>query len=716
VRASHNVARRAKDLFPSLRSHIARDFDVDLTDSSLVLALLEAADRVLFESSSLREQEQTALAILSDVDAARQSLSAERALALLDHLQLLVGMQVATRGLAAGDLSATHEWLLRALGIAYGGDDEYEIPIDAIHLYRRHSTDDLRADAAEIAAAWMAVLFAHAWRSGDHRDLATLFFQPSLELLDAGSRLHPSVGPNSDVGIQLLVHRMQWAVDYAPSAAADARWRLLHAVASGTVSESAERLASLCLACTAPLEGEQHQEQQAEAALARWGSELHAQERLQLLLSAAGGRVERVLEYMPALLNELAEVRAAVDHRSSRVSERLFHQGQSFRMLGPAVRPLAEAGKVISAVKLLTGWVADPDHPQPVEAPLLALLTHPVGTLWATEGRTAPQLGSTHDDMLELTKAINRFLRTTLLFRDPRFDAEPVTGVPGLPDGNYADEYAKAAIAHLRIDALAALNVRPETLVVAPALPIPLQALLLRELDWVPTVSVSYRAPDRDRPLLRVALLEDVRMETALWEVDLVSALMAGIGATVVREPASFKAFGKYYEDPSIDLLWLASHAQFEHLRPEQSAIMLGNDCVGLDALAALREPKSEGRRLIVLNTCDAGMSAPLGGLMGFGLGPSIASPHQAVVSHLWATWSIVAACFGVGLAASLAHGSSFAAAYADATRLLIAGRKDLVECLEKYGAAASPLRNSVEMTDIPYDSVESWGSPTLLS
>ena len=150
VRASHNVARRAKDLFPSLRSHIARDFDVDLTDSSLVLALLEAADRVLFESSSLREQEQTALAILSDVDAARQSLSAERALALLDHLQLLVGMQVATKGLAAGDLSATHEWLLRALGITYGGDDEYEIPIDAIHLYRRNSTDDLRADAAKM--------------------------------------------------------------------------------------------------------------------------------------------------------------------------------------------------------------------------------------------------------------------------------------------------------------------------------------------------------------------------------------------------------------------------------------------------------------------------------------------------------------------------------------------------------------------------------------
>ena len=117
---------------------------------------------------------------------------------------------------------------------------------------------------------------------------------------------------------------------------------------------------------------------------------------------------------------------------------------------------------MISAVKLLTGWVADPDHPQPVEAsysPFSHTRSEPYGR---RKDALRQQLGSTHDDMLELTKAINRFLRTTLLFRDPRFDAEPVTGVPGLPDGNYADEYAKAAIAHLRIDALAALNVQQD--------------------------------------------------------------------------------------------------------------------------------------------------------------------------------------------------------------------------------------------------------------
>jgi CHAT domain len=315
-----------------------------------------------------------------------------------------------------------------------------------------------------------------------------------------------------------------------------------------------------------------------------------------------------------------------------------------------------------------------------------------------------------------VVSAANRFLNTTIVFRHGTEDLVAPAGSPGDPNPAFGDEFSDVVCRHLRLDAVTDLAPHPQSLVALPGLPIPLQAVFAQELGWTPMLNVSFREPAPPRAFRQVVLLGDGATGTSTWELDIVEEQFVTAGATVQRVDPTRANFEAAYIDADVDVLWLASHGFFDHYQPDRSALHLGpGEELELDELVDLDVPIG-GQRLLVLNTCDAGMSATLGGLTGFGLGPAIAGPHQAVVSNLWAVYALTAAAFGAELAASLARGSSIGASFTAALSMLAGGRDAISAVLQTCGPTARPLQAAVAQAKLPYDNLECWGAPTLMT
>lgn len=112
------------------------------------------------------------------------------------------------------------------------------------------------------------------------------------------------------------------------------------------------------------------------------------------------------------------------------------------------------------------------------------------------------------------------------------------------------------------------------------------------------------------------------------------------------------------------DLIWIAGHGEIDHWRHGSSRLVAGHECfVGIEDMIELT-PTSAGRRLLVLNICDGGMSAVNGGISRLGLAPMLANAKQATISHHWPVQPPMAGAFGTLLAASIADDIEFFPAF----------------------------------------------------
>ena len=198
-------------------------------------------------------------------------------------------------------------------------------------------------------------------------------------------------------------------------------------------------------------------------------------------------------------------------------------------------------------------------------------------------------------------------------------------------------------------------------------------------------------------------------------ELYLVEAAFKAAGAEVTMvapetsDPADFL---KVYEDSRYDVLWVASHGEFNHYMPHQVELRLAHDKsrVMLDDVWN-RAPNVDGRRLLVLNVCDGARFAEPGLLPRIGLAPGLSCPTQATISHLWPVRLLPSAAFGVCLAHQVAQGLSFFEAYCATLAALRKSAWQIGVDLEAVYGADHQLIASLKASNDDFSKIETWGS-----
>jgi len=212
----------------------------------------------------------------------------------------------------------------------------------------------------------------------------------------------------------------------------------------------------------------------------------------------------------------------------------------------------------------------------------------------------------------------------------------------------------------------------------------PVQAIQLQRLGRTWPIVASLQLPFYDRKVRRVAVWSGAGSISEAMEAEAVRMIFERSGAKVdvhAPEATTVDDFLKVYRDPDIDVLWVMSHGEYDHWAPKNVAIQIGRSptFIQLDHLLD-QAPRSDGRRLVVLNVCDGARFEELGVLPRVGFAPALASGHQAIISQLWPVRGWAAAAFGTLLAARLANGQAFFAAFTDVLAAVRCPRDELAQ------------------------------------
>jgi hypothetical protein len=255
-----------------------------------------------------------------------------------------------------------------------------------------------------------------------------------------------------------------------------------------------------------------------------------------------------------------------------------------------------------------------------------------------------------------MNEATNNALGTTRTVQaGPELDQVP--GRPGQPDRYSASAFEEALTDFYNVPVFV------EKLAASPAFTCfphnlhPLQALLSREANECWPLSSSLRTPLPDRPIRRAAIWASCNDWYSEMEANSASEFLRGHGVgthVYLGRERGREDFLAMYRDAAYDFIHVVGHGVFDHWELGSSKILVNQEeVVAVDDLVDL-PPEDEGRRLLCLNICDGGVSDGLGGIQKLGLAPSLASPVQATISHLWPVEPRVASAFGLVICSEL--------------------------------------------------------------
>ena len=242
----------------------------------------------------------------------------------------------------------------------------------------------------------------------------------------------------------------------------------------------------------------------------------------------------------------------------------------------------------------------------------------------------------------------------------------------------------------------------------------PIQATQIAAWGRTWPIASSLTKPRPDRKPKSVILWEG-DVSSGQMELAFVEAAFRAAGAEVTKfapETSSPADFLKEYENGSYDVLWVASHGEFNHYMPHHVELRLARDRsrVMLDDVWN-RAPNSDGRRLLVLNVCDGARFAEPGLLPRIGLAAGLSCPSQATISHLWPVRILPSAAFGACLAHQVAQGLPYFEAYCAALAALRKSAWQIGADLEAVYGPDFQLVDSLKASNDDFSGIETWGS-----
>lgn len=337
---------------------------------------------------------------------------------------------------------------------------------------------------------------------------------------------------------------------------------------------------------------------------------------------------------------------------------------------------------------------------------------------YISEGHLVELFRETQEPLLVVSRAMNSFLQTyaTVAGADnsdldiPERPGHPLEFQEGLVDA-LINAYCPASVE---------IPGNPTAQLILPTEGHPIQPTQL--LAWGRTwpIASSLTRPRRDRQLRKALLWGGGDALSAGMELDMVEHAMKEARVQVVRpDPQTYtrELFLQLYRDAEFDVVWVASHGEFDHWKPHEVQLELARDLprIGLEELWGIA-PETEERRLLFLNVCNGARFADPGLLPRVGLAPGLAAAWQATISHLWPVRLYPSAVFGALLGHAISHGQNFFEGYVSALHGLRKPAHDLAADLERlYGRRADGHRfeliERLERQESDFSRIETWGS-----
>ncbi|MBB5503414.1 CHAT domain-containing protein [Paraburkholderia sp. MM5384-R2] len=646
--------------------------------------------------------------LLVDKTSGRGKL-AEHLHLLCDFEQFVIATTALSTAMTEGEVSEMGDWIQWSL--TDKPTDHFVHSMETGRIARFWMSPVLRAWPGfyPVMVTYFSALYDYARKRSAIKEICELFWEASettfSHLMSLDARY--ITGPEVWLGCSMLCWAGKESFDRAK-----AFTPAIEAQAARTELSSALRsMFVLALATTGGRFSTKPSREWAELAITEFDAELSSISRSQMYATALMGdggsaEAEVVLEKMRATQEE------RLNHLEP--MPRARQAAQTMEFVHPyfvRCMDLADASLVIRGLQV---WYQQtwPDDPLDPDTVLLMLPFGKSGSSLLVNGKMQVIMRDTQAALERLAHANNAFLGTysTVAYADN--STLEIPDRPGVPR-EYQRDYREALLDAYCPDGFE-VNGNPEAQLMLHTEGHPIQAMQLIAWGrtWPITSSLGRPRPDRR---IRSVLIWGGGTITEPMETAMVQHAFEVAGAKVkVMAPLECEPgeFLREYANPEYDLIWVASHGEFNHWSPHQVTLHLTPEktSVDLQELWSMA-PMTAGRRLLVLNICDGARFAETGLLPRIGLAPGLASPAQATISHLWPVQPYPSAAFGAYLAHYLSSGGGYFDSYLQAVSSLAKMSSEAGYDLEKLYGKRFELIERLACRQQDFTNLEVWGS-----
>lgn len=451
----------------------------------------------------------------------------------------------------------------------------------------------------------------------------------------------------------------------------------------------------------------------AAIAISDYWNELAGYERLQALTACATG--EKSDPHRDALLEYVRRHRQQ-DPISVRdtLSARRSWEAQ-FDLFQPIVAKTLMHCQSEYLWTALTGWYGVNDNCGTYSQEIVFFSPFHHCGLTALFRDECASISDDSQELLErLTRAADEFYGTSTSVRG---QADNVLHLPerfGIPTAERGPAFERALVEAVTPKELRQfVDKAAAQLVIGPCHPV--QGTQLAQWGRTLPLVASLRQPFADRAVRTVGIWTGGDSHTEQLETDfLVSTFRRhGIGVEVASGGTrSQEQFHAFYSNQRYDIVWVSSHGEYDHWRPDEVKIQIAPATfVYADALIG-REVRGRTRRLLVLNICDGGRYPPGSGALPYiGFAPSLTTEHQATISHLWPVEGFSAALFGALLGKELVSGKGFFPSFCSAILQMRSNEPNIADVLSEAAGGTTGLSQRLANQQTDFSNIARWGS-----
>lgn len=654
-------------------------------------------------------------ALLEDINSLIISLSIPSAIIDLKLNKLHLGVFPMMLGINKGLLGTTHNWIVQTLSEEIVSSDEITYPLDTgrINDIGLNITDFSREYATLILLEWADHFFYYCRARATMVEVASSIVDICrLAVVDAAR-----------IGWMRLANRVvtnitYWANYYDESIARNGASYFKGLFESAWLSDEFKKDAGSVLSSAVSRFTDKPASHWAKETLDKYDYLLTANERIRLIGTASNGELvyrhhwSMIAQSIDALSHDLSQ------DTSRKSLEYTFRVARFSDTLHPILFAIVNAGEEQHLRELFCRLYNDPTQVGRNSALTWAFTSTEGDMVYISPSGKQNVERST--DLVALTDVANSFLGTNVTVSGEHDNNASPPVRPGIPSDKPGSRFLKLLIDYYGIRANTALfsdrKNLGEGIAFFPALQHPIQPIMIRQLGWSSPVVASLEDPLPMRKLGRVAIWCGGSI-TEQYELEAVNQIFLdhGIEVTVYNDKHrnTKDCLKAVYTSAEFDVVWIISHGRYDHWNPEQAGIQLSevNGFITLDELLEFETP-GDSRRLLILNLCDGGTTATVGGLHRTGIAPSLTNSKQSVISHIWPVEPLVAAVFGSFLSYYLSEKHDPMQAFNSAVLHLMDERYSIYEYVRSTTHKQIELPDRINRSSVEFGDFRHWASP----
>jgi CHAT domain-containing protein len=283
-----------------------------------------------------------------------------------------------------------------------------------------------------------------------------------------------------------------------------------------------------------------------------------------------------------------------------------------------------------------------------------------------------------------------------------------------VPDPEYANKFYTALSEHLKVSKLLEYGhlTRCNGYFLVYGTQLAMQPIISKEIGLTLPIIHSFYEPLKAKELKRVFVWQGYTQLAELHRIG-VEEVFKSFNVEVIWLTcfdSNKEEFLEHYSGEDYDIFWILGHGEFMHHESHNSYIDLGNEIkVTITEVSSIQFQSTE-RRLLILDACDGATTSLANNPAAIGLGSSMVSAHQSLISHGWPVENVSSMILGIILSIFLGQGYTYSEAHQKTISKFYEGKDNVLELFRQFNINEDIIERIVNK-DFDYSNFYYWGS-----